>query len=266
MTFTNWNGTTNINYQITGNTLTLSNTPTIMTRSDGQISSTIAGTGFVKDGAGILRIDGNSGAYVGNVTVNAGILQIGNNGSGGQLGTGNFTNNATVTFRRAATFTITNGGIYGSMLSTPILNTPQSGILGLHKIQKKPVVGPGDTVVVRPMMYLALSYDHRLIDGAIAALERCAGDAAVGCIVLTGAGRGFCAGGDVTAMGGGATSDLTLEQQVDRQREGEGNRLAGYQRGQQEVLAPASHLEAHRAARPRASMSAPARRGSCRWS
>ncbi len=63
------------------------------------------------------------------------------------------------------TFTISNGGIYGSMLSTPILNTPQSGILGLHKIQKKPVVGPDDTVVVRPMMYLALSYDHRIIDG-----------------------------------------------------------------------------------------------------
>jgi len=63
------------------------------------------------------------------------------------------------------TFTISNGGIYGSMLSTPILNTPQSAILGLHKIQKKPVVGPDDTVVVRPMMYLALSYDHRIIDG-----------------------------------------------------------------------------------------------------
>jgi len=63
------------------------------------------------------------------------------------------------------TFTISNGGIYGSMLSTPILNTPQSGILGLHKIQKKPVVGPEDTVVVRPMMFLALSYDHRIIDG-----------------------------------------------------------------------------------------------------
>ena len=63
------------------------------------------------------------------------------------------------------TFTISNGGIYGSMLSTPILNTPQSGILGLHRIQKKPVVGPDDAVVVRPMMYLALSYDHRIIDG-----------------------------------------------------------------------------------------------------
>ncbi len=63
------------------------------------------------------------------------------------------------------TFTISNGGIYGSMLSTPILNTPQSGILGLHKIQKRAVVGPDDAVVVRPMMYLALSYDHRIIDG-----------------------------------------------------------------------------------------------------
>jgi 2-oxoglutarate dehydrogenase E2 component (dihydrolipoamide succinyltransferase) len=63
------------------------------------------------------------------------------------------------------TFTISNGGIYGSMLSTPILNTPQSGILGLHQIQRKPVAGPDDAVVVRPMMYLALSYDHRIIDG-----------------------------------------------------------------------------------------------------
>jgi 2-oxoglutarate dehydrogenase E2 component (dihydrolipoamide succinyltransferase) len=63
------------------------------------------------------------------------------------------------------TFTISNGGVYGSLLSTPILNPPQSGILGLHKIQKRPVVGEGDQVVVRPMMYLALSYDHRLVDG-----------------------------------------------------------------------------------------------------
>jgi len=62
------------------------------------------------------------------------------------------------------TFTISNGGIYGSLLSTPILNPPQSGILGLHAIQKRAVV-IGDAVVVRPMMYLALSYDHRLIDG-----------------------------------------------------------------------------------------------------
>ncbi len=63
------------------------------------------------------------------------------------------------------TFTISNGGIYGSLLSTPILNPPQSGILGLHKIEKRPVAGPGDAVVVRPMMYLALSYDHRIVDG-----------------------------------------------------------------------------------------------------
>src|SRR6185312_9629246 len=60
------------------------------------------------------------------------------------------------------TFTISNGGIYGSLLSTPILNPPQSGILGLHAIQKRPVV-VGDAVVVRPMMYVALSYDHRLV-------------------------------------------------------------------------------------------------------
>ncbi|ACG72066.1 2-oxoglutarate dehydrogenase, E2 subunit, dihydrolipoamide succinyltransferase [Anaeromyxobacter sp. K] len=63
------------------------------------------------------------------------------------------------------TFTISNGGIYGSMLSTPIINPPQSGILGLHKIQKRAVVDADDQVVVRPMMYLALSYDHRLVDG-----------------------------------------------------------------------------------------------------
>ena len=63
------------------------------------------------------------------------------------------------------TFTISNGGIYGSLLSTPILNPPQSGILGLHKIEKRVVVGPGDVPAVRPMMFLALSYDHRIIDG-----------------------------------------------------------------------------------------------------
>jgi 2-oxoglutarate dehydrogenase E2 component (dihydrolipoamide succinyltransferase) len=63
------------------------------------------------------------------------------------------------------TFTISNGGIYGSLLSTPILNPPQSGILGLHKIEKRAVVRDGDQIVVRPMMYLALSYDHRIVDG-----------------------------------------------------------------------------------------------------
>jgi len=62
------------------------------------------------------------------------------------------------------TFTITNGGVFGSLLSTPILNMPQSAILGMHKIQERPVVVDGQ-VVVRPMMYLALSYDHRLVDG-----------------------------------------------------------------------------------------------------
>ena len=62
------------------------------------------------------------------------------------------------------TFTITNGGVFGSLLSTPILNPPQAAILGMHKIQRRPVA-LGDKVEVRPMMYLALSYDHRLIDG-----------------------------------------------------------------------------------------------------
>jgi 2-oxoglutarate dehydrogenase E2 component (dihydrolipoamide succinyltransferase) len=62
------------------------------------------------------------------------------------------------------TFTITNGGIFGSLLSTPILNTPQSGILGMHTIQQRPVAIDGE-VVIRPMMYLALSYDHRIVDG-----------------------------------------------------------------------------------------------------
>ena len=61
-------------------------------------------------------------------------------------------------------FTITNGGIYGSMLSTPIINPPQSGILGMHSIQERPVVRNGE-IVIRPMMYLALSYDHRVVDG-----------------------------------------------------------------------------------------------------
>jgi 2-oxoglutarate dehydrogenase E2 component (dihydrolipoamide succinyltransferase) len=62
------------------------------------------------------------------------------------------------------TFTISNGGIYGSLMSTPILNPPQSGILGMHKIQKRPMV-VGDKIEARPMMYLALSYDHRIVDG-----------------------------------------------------------------------------------------------------
>jgi 2-oxoglutarate dehydrogenase E2 component (dihydrolipoamide succinyltransferase) len=63
------------------------------------------------------------------------------------------------------TFTITNGGIYGSMLSTPILNTPQSGILGMHNIKQRAVVLEDGSIVSRPIMYLALSYDHRIVDG-----------------------------------------------------------------------------------------------------
>jgi 2-oxoglutarate dehydrogenase E2 component (dihydrolipoamide succinyltransferase) len=62
------------------------------------------------------------------------------------------------------TFTISNGGIYGSLLSTPIVNPPQSGILGLHSIQQRPVAVDGE-VVIRPMMYVALTYDHRIVDG-----------------------------------------------------------------------------------------------------
>jgi 2-oxoglutarate dehydrogenase E2 component (dihydrolipoamide succinyltransferase) len=65
---------------------------------------------------------------------------------------------------RGGTFTITNGGVFGSLLSTPILNPPQVGILGLHKIEERPVARAG-AVLLRPMMYLALSYDHRIVDG-----------------------------------------------------------------------------------------------------
>jgi 2-oxoglutarate dehydrogenase E2 component (dihydrolipoamide succinyltransferase) len=65
---------------------------------------------------------------------------------------------------QGGTFTISNGGVYGSLMSTPILNAPQSGILGMHKIQDRPIA-VNDQVVIRPMMYLALSYDHRVVDG-----------------------------------------------------------------------------------------------------
>jgi 2-oxoglutarate dehydrogenase E2 component (dihydrolipoamide succinyltransferase) len=73
-------------------------------------------------------------------------------------------NKLTLAELQGGTFTITNGGVYGSLLSTPILNTPQVGILGMHKIEQRPVVVNGE-IVVRPMMYLALSYDHRVVDG-----------------------------------------------------------------------------------------------------
>jgi 2-oxoglutarate dehydrogenase E2 component (dihydrolipoamide succinyltransferase) len=74
---------------------------------------------------------------------------------------------------QGGTFTISNGGVYGSLLSTPIVNPPQSGVLGLHAIQERPVVRDGN-VVVRPMMYIALTYDHRLVDGreAVSCLKR----------------------------------------------------------------------------------------------
>ena len=65
---------------------------------------------------------------------------------------------------QGGTFTISNGGVYGSMLSTPILNLPQSGVLGMHNIVERPIV-QNDQIVSRPIMYLALSYDHRIVDG-----------------------------------------------------------------------------------------------------
>ena len=73
-------------------------------------------------------------------------------------------NKLTMKELEGGTFTISNGGIYGSLLSTPILNPPQSGILGLHAIQKRPVA-VGEAIALRPMMYVALSYDHRIVDG-----------------------------------------------------------------------------------------------------
>jgi len=71
----------------------------------------------------------------------------------------------TIDDMQGGTFTITNGGVYGSLMSTPIINPPQSGILGMHTIKERPVVVDGQ-IVARPMMYIALSYDHRIVDGA----------------------------------------------------------------------------------------------------
>ena len=82
----------------------------------------------------------------------------------GRLGAAARDGKLSVADMQGGTFTISNGGVYGSLMSTPILNAPQSGILGMHKIQERPVV-VGGQIVIRPMMYLALSYDHRLIDG-----------------------------------------------------------------------------------------------------
>ncbi|HEU5123992.1 MAG TPA: 2-oxo acid dehydrogenase subunit E2, partial [Verrucomicrobiae bacterium] len=74
---------------------------------------------------------------------------------------------------QGGTFTISNGGVYGSLLSTPIVNPPQSGVLGMHGIQERPVAREGN-VVIRPMMYIALTYDHRIVDGreAVTFLKR----------------------------------------------------------------------------------------------
>ena len=74
-------------------------------------------------------------------------------------------NKLTIEQMTGGTFTITNGGVFGSMMSTPIINAPQSAILGMHNIVQRPIAENGQ-VVIRPMMYLALSYDHRIIDGA----------------------------------------------------------------------------------------------------
>jgi 2-oxoglutarate dehydrogenase E2 component (dihydrolipoamide succinyltransferase) len=74
-------------------------------------------------------------------------------------------NKLTLTELQGGTFTITNGGVFGSLMSTPILNAPQVGILGMHKIEERPIALAGQ-VVIRPMMYVALSYDHRIVDGS----------------------------------------------------------------------------------------------------
>ena len=87
--------------------------------------------------------------------IEKGIVDLANQAKSGKL---------TLEEMQGGTFTITNGGIFGSLLSTPILNAPQTAILGMHKIQDRPVAENGQ-VVIRPMMYLALSYDHRMIDG-----------------------------------------------------------------------------------------------------
>lgn len=82
----------------------------------------------------------------------------------GRLGLAARDGKLSVADMQGGTFTISNGGVYGSLMSTPILNAPQSGILGMHKIQDRPMV-VGGQIVIRPMMYLALSYDHRIVDG-----------------------------------------------------------------------------------------------------
>ena len=87
--------------------------------------------------------------------VEKGILELGTKARDGKLAIADL---------MGASFTISNGGVYGSLMSTPIINPPQSAILGMHKIQERPMVVAGE-IKIRPMMYLALSYDHRIIDG-----------------------------------------------------------------------------------------------------
>ena len=86
------------------------------------------------------------------------IFELGNKARSGKL---------SIADMQEGTFTVSNGGVYGSLMSTPILNPPQSGVLGMHKIEKRPIV-IDDEISIRPMMYLALSYDHRIIDGKAA--------------------------------------------------------------------------------------------------
>ena len=89
------------------------------------------------------------------VEVEKEIYQLGQKARSGQL---------SIEDMQGGTFTISNGGVYGSLMSTPILNPPQSGILGMHKIEERPIAIDGE-IIIRPMMYLALSYDHRIVDG-----------------------------------------------------------------------------------------------------
>jgi 2-oxoglutarate dehydrogenase E2 component (dihydrolipoamide succinyltransferase) len=93
--------------------------------------------------------------YMSLAEIETDILEFANRGRDGKLSMDDIT---------GGTFSITNGGVFGSMLSTPILNPPQSAILGMHKIQDRPVVEDG-IIVIRPIMYLALTYDHRIVDG-----------------------------------------------------------------------------------------------------
>ena len=112
-----------------------------------QTFAVVASAGLIGSGAESTVIDGSSSGSV--LTLNG------------------------VTNVEITGFSITNGGVFGSLLSTPILNPPQSSILGMHKIQQRPMAENGE-VVIRPMMYVALSYDHRIVDGkgAVTFLKR----------------------------------------------------------------------------------------------